>query len=269
LSGVTTFQYVAPAGFSSDHLSNNELGLRSEFLDHRVLLNASAYYMHWDDVQQLVYDPSNLGTAPFNANGSSYTIAGVELQFVARATEGLTVQGAASWNSAQQTDTPCLSSVGVTAKTANNPTPPGQCITIIKGLEYANPYGAHGSSLPYAPPLMFNVRARYELALAACRPFAWAGVSHIGSMHNAPENYPDGNELAQNPPTTALLRYAIPGYTLYDAALGVTRDNWTVQLTGSNLTNADAATNISSAQFIKAEIPLRPRVLMAQLSYRY
>jgi len=42
-----------------------------------------------------------------------------------------------------------------------------------------------------------------------------------------------------------------------------------VQLTGKNLSNSDAATNISSAPFIKATIPLRPRVLMAEFTYRF
>ena len=43
--------------------------------------------------------------------------------------------------------------------------------------------------------------------------------------------------------------------------IGVTKDNWTAQLTGSNLSNSMRPTNITSGQFIKAEIPLRPRVM--------
>jgi hypothetical protein len=66
-----------------------------------------------------------------------------------------------------------------------------------------------------------------------------------------------------------VLKYTIPAYTTFDAALGVVKDNWTAQLTGSNLSNSDAATNISAAQWIKATtIPLRPRVLMPTISYR-
>jgi outer membrane receptor protein involved in Fe transport len=66
-----------------------------------------------------------------------------------------------------------------------------------------------------------------------------------------------------------LCRYTIPGYTTYDAAIGVSKDNWTVQFTGSNLSNEYGPTNISSGQFIKSEIPLRPRVLMAQFSWSF
>ena len=75
--------------------------------------------------------------------------------------------------------------------------------------------------------------------------------------------------LRTGQPTTTLLRYEIPGYTTYDGAIGVSKDNWTAQLTGSNLTNAYGPTNISSGQFIKSEIPLRPRVLMAQFGWKF
>jgi iron complex outermembrane recepter protein len=71
------------------------------------------------------------------------------------------------------------------------------------------------------------------------------------------------------PAATTVLKYTIPACTTYDAALGVTSDNWTVQFTGSNLFNSDTATNISSAQFIKATIPMRPRVLTAEFAYRF
>jgi iron complex outermembrane recepter protein len=70
-------------------------------------------------------------------------------------------------------------------------------------------------------------------------------------------------------PDTTLLRYTMPGYTTYDAAFGVSKDSWTAQITGSNLGNSDASTHTSSNQFIKSEVPLRPRVLMAQFGYKF
>jgi iron complex outermembrane receptor protein len=255
--------------WNSDNLINHELGIKSQFLNHRVMLNASAYRMNWNNVQWTLADFVNLGSNGFVANGPSYTIKGVELQLVARVTEGLALQGSSSWNRSEQTNTPCLNSVGITPTTPNNPTPAGQCIKVINGLPYTNPWGPLGSALPFSPPLQFNVRARYEWSAAAFHPFAMVGASHIASMHNAPENYPNGNDPAQNPPTTATLGYMIPGYTRYEAALGVIKADWSAQIIGSNLTNAYGPTNISAAPFIKAEIPLRPRVLMAQFAFRF
>jgi hypothetical protein len=164
-----------------------------------------------------------------------------------------------AWNRSQQTNTPCLKSAGITSTTPNNPTPAGQCITVVNGRPYTNPWGPLGSSLPFSPPLQFNVRVRYDWSAGALRPFVLIGASHIASMSTAPENYPDGNDPAQNPPTTALLKYTIPAYTTYVAALGVTRDNWTAQIQGTNITNVYGPTNISSGLFIKSESPLRPR----------
>ena len=88
-------------------------------------------------------------------------------------------------------------------------------------------------------------------------------------MHNEPASYPDGLSPEQNPPSTTPLRYTIPACITDDAAIGVSKHNWTAQLTGSNLFNSDAVTNISSGQFIKATIPLRPRVLMEEFGYRF
>jgi len=269
LKGVAPFtsgntQFNKPAGFNSDNLINNEVGLKSEFLEHRVLVNASAYRMKWNDIQLSLFDPVHLGNTTFNINGPSYTIKGVELQLVARVTEGLTVQGSGSWNSSEQTNAPCLPS-----NRPGSPTPIGQCITQVNGQPYTNPYGVLGTSPPFSPPFMFNLRARYEWNSGAFRPFAWVGASHIAAMRNEPASFPDGNDPAQNPPTTTLLRYTIPGYTTYDGALGVAKDNWVAQFTGSNITNSDAVTNLSSGQFIKSAIPLRPRVLTFVFEYKF
>ena len=262
-----TEQYVAPAGFQSDNLINNKLGLKSELLNHRAVVNASAYRMKWNDVQMTVYDP--VDGIHSNVNGPSYMIKGFELQLIARVTDGLTVQGSGSWNSSNQTNAPCLRSAGVTPATPHNPTAAGQCITVAFGVPYTSPFDTLNSSLPFSPSLLFNLRARYDWAAGAYKPFAWVGASHVGSMHNEPASFPDGRSPAENPPTTPLDRYTIPAYTTYDAAVGVSKDTWTVQLTGSNLSNSNAVTNVSSAQLIKATIPLRPRVLMARFAYRF
>ena len=264
-----TSQYLTPVSWNSDNLINNELGVKSEFLNHRVLLNASAFRMSWNNVQWALGELVNFGALGFVANGPSYTVKGVELQLAARVTEGLTLQGSSSWNRSEQTNAPCLKSAGITPGTPNNPTPAGQCITVIRGVPVTNPWGPLGSSLPYSPPLQFNVRARYEWSAAVFRPFAMVGASHIASIRNTPENYPNGNDPAQNPPTSTVLKYTIPGYTSYDAALGVSKDNWTVQIRGTNITNVYGPTNVSSAQFIKAAIPLRPRVVMARFAYTF
>ena len=274
--GSNTAQYERPAGYNSDNLINNEVGLKSEFLDHHVLFNLSAYYMKWENSQLLSFDTVHLIGTGFIVNGASYNIKGFEVQFVARIAAGLSVQGSSSVNTLNQSSAPCLISVGVDPTnhaTANNPTPKGQCITQINGAPYSYPFGQLGTRPPFSPPWQFELRARYDWAAGDYKPFAWVGASHIASMSNEPANFPSGNAASESPPTgwptTTLLRYQIPGYTTYDGALGVAKDNWTAQLQGHNLSNVYGPTNISSGQFIKAEIPLRPRVFTFLIGYRF
>jgi outer membrane receptor protein involved in Fe transport len=261
----TTNQYLKPSGYGSDDLTNNEVGLKSEFLNHRVQVNLSAYKMNWTNVQLLLFDPVHLGNTQFAVNGPSYEVKGLELQLVGRATEGLTVQGSASWNSSSQTNAPCLSAKLATPLGAAL----GTCITQINGAPYTNPYGVLGTAPAFSPPLQFNLRARYDLPLGDYKTFATVGANHIDTMRNEPASYPNGNSPSEAIPTTTLLLYTMPGYTTYDAAIGVAKDNWTAQVTGNNLTNSDASTFTSSGDFIKSEVPLRPRVLTLTFGYKF
>jgi iron complex outermembrane recepter protein len=260
-------QFYKPVGYDSDNLVNNEIGMKSEFLNHRLQVNVSAYKMKWSNVQLPLFDPVHLGNTTFDINGPTYEVKGVELQLVARVTEGLTVQGSSSWNSSNQTNAPCLTSNVPASK--GNPTPVGQCITQVNGLPYTNPYGVLNTSPAYSPPLQFNLRARYDMTFLDYKPFVMVGANHVGSMRNEPASFPNGNLPQYNPPTTTLLLYTMPGYTTYDAAIGVAKDNWTAQITGSNLSNSDASMNTSSGQFIKTEVPLRPRVLTFQFGLKF
>jgi iron complex outermembrane recepter protein len=268
-SGASAPQFVKPSGFDSDELVNNEIGIKSEMLDHRLQVNASAYRMKWSNVQIALFDPTALGITTFVVNGPTYEITGFELQFIGRVTEGLTLQGSGSWNSSSQTNAPCLvRNYGVAD--AANPTPIGSCITQIKNSPYTNPYGVLGTSPAYSPPMQFNLRARYDLPIGAYKSFVTVGANHIDSMRTEPASFPDGSGSFCSPvPSTVLCRYTLPGYTVYDASLGVAKDSWTAQITANNLTNSNASQNISTGQFIESRVPLRPRVLTLTFGYKF
>jgi len=95
--------YASPTKFSPDSLWSYELGLKSEWLDHRLRVNADVYYIDWSDVQQLVYPPTcgfvftaNFGTA--RSKGSE-----LELTYAPAAALTLTIGGA--YKHAQLTET--------------------------------------------------------------------------------------------------------------------------------------------------------------------
>jgi len=53
-----------------------------------------------------LFNPNALGNTTFLTNGADYSINGFELQFVARVTQGLTIQGSTSYNNAKQAGSP-------------------------------------------------------------------------------------------------------------------------------------------------------------------
>lgn len=263
-------QYNKPYTYPPDSLINNEVGWKTEWLDHHLLLNGSAYYMTWKDVQTLIYNPPIYGNTTFGVKGPDYRIKGVELQLVARLAEGFTVQGAVSRNDASETNSPCITS---TNQVARNPTPIGQCLTQVwspalsENVPLQNPLGAVGATPAFSPKLQYNLRARYDWNVNDYKLFFNVGASHTDSMNNEPSSFQSGAGVAD--PTTTWLRYEQPAYTVYDAALGVSRDKWSAEAFGVNLGNSDASLFTSSAQFIRSEVPLRPRVFGIKIGYRF
>ena len=109
----TVSPVLLAARVRSDNLTNNELGWKTEFFDHRLQWNGAIYQEDWKNIQVSFFDPGLLGNVGFNANGPDYRIRGVETSIIAVLTPGLTAQGGASWNNSEQTNSPSL--------IANNP----------------------------------------------------------------------------------------------------------------------------------------------------
>jgi iron complex outermembrane receptor protein len=256
-------QFNKPLSYAPDSLTNNEIGFKSEFLQHRLLVNASGYVMDWKNVQTLIYNPPVYGNTTFGITGPSYRVKGAELQLAFKATEHLTLMGNLSRNDSTQTTSPCIRSVGVTATTATNPTTSGVCITQVRAgdvnVDIQNPLGAQGSTPAFSPKLQYNLRAHYDWIFNEYKTFAQVGMSHVDSMDNEPSSFQSGNGVAV--PTSTWLRYTMPGYNTYDASIGVSKDRWDVTFFGQNLANTHPSTFTTSGQDIEAQVPLRPRVL--------
>ena len=277
LGSDSTNQYARPTGYNSDNLVNNEVGFKSEFMDHHVLFNLSAYYMKWDRSSRRCLTRCIWVTRPLTS--TARTIRSRRLRGAVRRADHRCAYPAGielcQHSESVEHALPALSRRRPRhyGATANNPTPKGHCITQVEGAPFPNPFGQPGARLPFSPPWMFNLLARYDWTGGAYKRFAWVGASHIASMSNEPANFPDGNAPSENPPTgspnTTLLRYQIPGYTTYDAGLGVAKNNWTAQIQCNNLTNTYGPAKIASDQLIKAEVPLRPRVITFLIDYRF
>ena len=261
-------QYDKPNSYAPDSLVNYEAGLKSSFFDNRVQANLSAYYMHWSSVQFLLFDPPFLGNTTFGVNGPSYDDKGVELQLSSEIADGLTLFGSGSYNEDTQSNSPCLLD--------NIPGPPqqlGACISqaVPKGgsapVPFENPFGVKGSIAAFAPKFEGNVRLRYDWMLYGYNANAMVGVNYVGGMWNQPASYISGQNVLI--PNTTYLRYFQPGYTTLDLSFGLEKDAWSATFFGQNMTDSHASTFTSSAQFIKTEVPLRPRVMGLRLGYKF
>ncbi|RDS80062.1 TonB-dependent receptor [Dyella psychrodurans] len=259
-------QYKKPISYAPDTLTNNEIGFKSTFFNDRLLLNASAYDMRWDNVQMQFFNPLVLGNTTFAVNGPNYKVDGLEVQFQGKITEGLSIIGSGSLNHAKQTNSPCLVN--------NIPGSPGYNTCIVQTgaigdvSSFTNPFGNVGSVPAFSPRSQYNMRLRYDWTFnGGFKAFAQAGFNRTGSMYNQPATYPSGAGVTDV--TTVELRYLQGGYTTVDASIGVAKDNWDVSLYGTNLTDNHASVFTSSAQFIESEVPIRPRVLGVKVGFKF
>jgi outer membrane receptor protein involved in Fe transport len=264
-------QFTKPLSEGPDSLLNNEIGFKSEFFEHRLLVNASIYKMDWKDVQTLIYNPPVYGNTTFGLTGPTYRVKGGELQLAFKATDNLTLMANLSHNDSRQTTSPCIRSSGVTPITPANPTPAGACITQVRAhdtnVAVQNALGAIGSIPAFSPKNQYNLRARYDWTFNDYKSFAQVGMSHIDDMSNQPSSFASGDGVAI--PTTTWLRYTMPGYNTFDASLGIAKGAWDVLFYGQNLANKLASTFTTSGQDIKAEVPLRPRVLGVKVGFKF
>ena len=272
LTGKPIPQYFKPLTVAPDTLTNKEIGFKTEFWGNRIQVNGSLYQEDWKGVQQGLFNPQLLGNTTFGVNGADYRVRGLELQLNARVTQNLTVIGSGSWNQSKQVTSPFLIS--------NNPASKnfGQQITqaLDAGgnlVQVVNTFGAAGVPTAYSPPVQFNLRARYDWTVGEYAAFAQLGAAHTAHSFNNSNTDPSINgDLPQNqnkPVTSTTWRYEMPAYTSWDASFGVSKDNWSVQLFGQNLSNENKSVATSTAQFIKAEVPLRPRVLGIKVGMKF
>jgi outer membrane receptor protein involved in Fe transport len=264
LDGVP--QYRKPISYGPDQLNNFEAGFKGEFLNRRLVVDATAYHMVWKNVQLLFFNPgAGFGHTTFGVNGPDYKVDGGEIQATGKLGAGFTLMASGSFNHAKQANSPCM--IG------NLPASPtfGQCVTIsgssANPTHLSNPYGEAGTPPAYSPTVQWNLRGRYDWSDGNQKWYAMLGANHTSHSYNEPATYPSGENVAV--PGTTHLRYDMSGYTIYDASVGVTKDAWHLQLNGANLANNHASTLSSSAQFVRSDVPLRPRVLTLTMGYSF
>jgi iron complex outermembrane recepter protein len=237
--------FTPPLAYAPDTLTNNEIGWKTQWFDRRLQVNGAVYQENWNRTQISIDDPGVTGNLIFTTNGPNYRVRGVELSFVGKVTDGLTVSGAAAWNSSEVVRT-----LGLVNSTT------GQPINVV------NPFGALGSPLAQSPPFQGNLRIRYEFPLGDYQAFVQAGVARQGGSYASTDHL-----------TTTLQGASVafydPGFTTYDASAGFSRDAWAVQFYGENLTDTRGNLFSTYNDFVKAVTVNRPRTLGVRISYKF
>ena len=147
--------YLVPAIAKTDELENFEIGVKGEFFDNTLRVNATAYTSKIDDLQVSRFDPSNVAFLVFIENAGDAEVDGLDFDFTWLATPNLTISGAASWVDNKLTRV--------------NP----QLEEIVVPV---------GSRLPWTPEFRANIRARYDFVLDAIQAegYVRAGITYTG-----------------------------------------------------------------------------------------
>lgn len=256
-AGSTQTVCASPEEFQyfPDKTNNYELGIRSQWLDHRLTLNGSVYFIDWVDPQ--LSSATLIGSSPITKNGKGAESKGIELSFNAKVTDRFSLSGSYAHTKAElSADAPSLlTSLG----------PPGF---------FAGGFtdGRSGDRLPGSPENQATFQANYQMPLGSDWTLDFDyGLAMVGNIITK-VGLREGGET-------------LPGYTVHQAAVTMRGDAWSLSLYSRNLFNKYAVTGVrSTRKFIQTvsdengdpvrvrsymEDVLRPREIGLRFSYDF
>jgi len=259
-----------PVYSTTDTLDNYEVGMKGDFLDGIVRINATAYYSEIGELQTSRFDPTNISFLVFTDNVGDAEIKGLDADITWLATDDLVVNAAFSLID--------------TELTRVNPELEG----IAAGV---------GSELPYTATFSGNVNARYYFELdGGQQGFVNASVAYTGDrlagmtmdafvMEDATRHIygmGSGLKIEQEADVYAGAtftdadgnafqggRYVQESYFISNVSVGMSDDSWKVELFIDNLFDESAILNIDTQQFTPKVVTNRPRTMGVRFSFDY
>jgi len=272
--------FVVPIVALTDELTNFEVGIKGDFFDNTLRLNATAYTSEITDLQTTRFDPSNIAFLVFIENVGDAEVQGLDLDFTWVPTDNLTIQGAVAFVDSEIT--------------ALNPQLVGLAAPV-------------GSELPFTADFSFNLRGRYEFDIPSfdAGAFVQGGVVHTGDsfsgiignanfvedttrrIFGAPSGLQIVNEggtfgstqvATATPGSFGLTpdgqffqngRYVQEGYTTFNFAAGINKDNWGAEFYVNNLFDEVGVININTADYTPRVSVIRPRTVGIRFNYSF
>jgi iron complex outermembrane receptor protein len=201
-SGGYNLSSPGSAPFFPEHVDAYELGLKSEFLDHRLRLNLAGFYYDYTDLQVALA----LAGAQFFRNAAAARNYGLDGSVDFAATERLTLSAGVGLLDAKYKDYP-----GATGYT-----PLGVTVPIAN---------AKGADLPFAPPVTGFVSGDYRLPTAVGDFKGTTNLSYNDRSFVTPD-------MGLRRPTYWMLNASVEWRPPSDKSLAV-------RLWGKNLTDAE------------------------------
>ncbi len=265
--------YRVPAVALTDEMDNYEWGIKADFFDRTLRVNATGYYSEIDDLQVSRFDPANVAFLVFIENVGDAEILGADGDFTWAPTENLTIAGAFSFVDSEIT----------------------RLNDQLVGIAVPE-----GSELPFTPDFSGNLRARYEFdvpVMGGASAYLSGGLSYTGesksgiagSAYHVEDTLrlthgrgsglkisDEGDEFFggncgtyDNPSNCRLGRYVQDDYVLLDLAVGMRSDTWGAELFVNNVTNERAELHVDTLQYIPKVVTNRPRTFGVRFSYDY
>jgi len=265
--------YRVPAVALTDKMDNYEWGIKADFFDRTLRVNATGYYSEIDDLQVSRFDPANVAFLVFIENVGDAEILGADGDFTWAPTDNLTIAGAFSFVDSEIT----------------------RLNDQLVGIAVPE-----GSELPFTPDFSGNLRARYEFdvpVMGGANAYLSGGLSYTGesksgiagSAYHVEDTLrlthgrgsglkiaDEGDEFFggncgtyDNPSNCRLGRYVQDDYVLLDLAVGMRSDTWGAELFVNNVTNERAELHVDTLQYLPKVVTNRPRTFGVRFSYDY
>jgi len=212
-----------PGQYSSDSLWSYEIGSKNTFLDHKLQINASLFYIDWSNIQQNVYLPAC--GEQFTANLGKAKSEGGDIEVLFRPIEALTFDVTAAYTDARLTKTSCAGSQSYDDATLS-------CISSAAGAIPSRPIATDGDALLGAP-WSFTASTEYHFPEWAGRlPYVRADFQHSTTQKSL---------LQGQDPNNALFDNTIPGLPVLNnlsLRAGLRFSGFDVSAYANNVTNA-------------------------------
>jgi iron complex outermembrane receptor protein len=228
--------------FEPEKIWSYEIGAKSELLDRALLLNASAFWYDYTNLQA----QDSVGNQPIIRNVGKARVRGFEVETVVRPTEFFKLEGALTYVDAQFTEGQLTEPLRPAPLTQ----PPGSLLRDLDGLR-----------LPRAPRWKFSLAGQVEQSVGTAGHVTARAEYHWQSKIY----FTVFNIDAASQESYGLLRASL-GFTSAD-------DRWSVRLFGDNLTGETYFTNqiltgtVYGAEFVG---PLgAPRTYGIDLRYNF